>query len=146
SDYLGARQVLLVLDNFEQVVGAAANVGDLLAACPAVKVLVTSREPLGLSGERELPLAPLPVPDDERPSAARLRASAAARLFVERATAVDPAFALTDQNAPAVARICRRLDGLPLALELAAARVRTLPPAALADRLESRLGLLTGGP
>jgi predicted ATPase len=138
--------LLLVLDNFEQVVEAAPLVTDLLAACPHVKVLVTSRIRLRLSGEREYPVPPLelttgnghPVPEDRA-------ASAAVRLFVERAQAVMPDFALTPENAAAVAAVCGRVDGLPLAIELAAARTKALPPAALLARLDRRLPLLTGG-
>jgi predicted ATPase/DNA-binding CsgD family transcriptional regulator/DNA-binding XRE family transcriptional regulator len=146
ADYLGAKRVLLVLDNCEHLLAAGPGVADLLAAGPGLKVLATSREALALSGERELPLRPLPPPDPQRPTAARLAGNDAVRLFVERAAAADPAFGLSDENAPAVARICRRLDGLPLALELAAARTRLLPPAALAARLESRLRVLAAGP
>src|SRR5262249_7835405 len=116
----------------------------LLAACPGPKVLATSRESLALYGEREFTLRPLPLPDARRP-AALLADNDAVRLFVERAAAADPAFGLSDENAPAVAQICQRLDGLPLALELAAARTRLLPPAALALRLELRLGALGVG-
>jgi predicted ATPase/DNA-binding CsgD family transcriptional regulator len=143
--FLGERRLLLVLDNFEHVVAAAPLVFDLLEACPALKALVTSRVRLRLSGEREYPVPPLRLPE---PAAAgeSLREGAAVALFVDRARAVLPDFALTAENAAVVAEIVRRLDGLPLAIELAAARVRALPPAALLDRLEQRLPLLTGGP
>jgi len=138
---------LLVLDNFEHVVTAAPLVADLLGACPGVTALVTSRARLRLSGEREFPLAPLALPAvDEPPSLDAAARSEAVRLFTVRAEAVKPDFALTDENAQAVTAICRRLDGLPLAIELAAARVKMLPPETLLTRLERRLPLLTGGP
>ena len=125
-------RVLLVLDNFEQVVGAATVVGRLLADCAGVTALVTSREPLRLSAERIIPVGSLGEAE-------------AVRLFVQRAQAALPDFALTGDNAATLAEICRRLDGLPLAIELAAARIPLLPPAALLARLERRLPLLTGG-
>ncbi len=139
-------RLLLVLDNFEQVLPAAPVVADLLAAGPGSKVLATSRGSLRLRGEREYPLAPLPLPsaEDAADPAAAL-GSAAVALFVESARAVDPAFDLTDENAATVSDICARLDGLPLAIELAAARVRLLSPAEILGRLEQRLELLTGG-
>jgi non-specific serine/threonine protein kinase len=139
------RRLLLILDNFEQVVDAAPVVADLLAACPRLTVLATSRVRLRLSEEREYPVPPLPVPGAGQAAFEHAAASAAIRLFVERALRVAPAFDLTEDNAAAVAAICRRLDGLPLAIELAAARVKVLPPAALLVRLERRLPLLTGG-
>jgi predicted ATPase len=145
-EVLRDKQVLLVLDNFEQVVDAAPIVADLLAGCPALKILTTSRVRLRLSAEHELPVAPLALPAaDERTTAADLPKSAAVRLFVARAQAVAEDFGLTPENAPIVLAICRRLDGLPLAIELAAARIKVLPPAALLARLERRLPLLTGG-
>ncbi len=131
TDYLRSRQTLLLLDNFEQVVAAAATLSGLLASAPGLTVLATSRTPLRLSGEQTYPVPPL---DREQ----------AVRLFVERAQAAVPGFEL-DGNADAVTEICERLDGLPLAIELAAPRVRTLPPPALLRRLDQRLGLLTGG-
>ena len=137
---------LLVLDNIEQVVEAATLIADLVANCPALTVLITSRVRLRLSIEREVPIPPLSVPDAENhASAAGLSESAAVRLFVGRVQAVSPDFALTEHNAHAIAGICRRLDGLPLAIELASARVKVLPPAALLARLEHRLPVLTGG-
>ena len=140
------KGILLVLDNMEHLLGAAMGVADLLAACPRLVVLATSRAPLRLRGEREYPTAPLALPDlGIVPSAASVAAAPSARLFVERAGAGASAFALTDANAAAVAAICRRLDGLPLALELAAARVRMLGPTALLARLDRALPLLTGG-
>jgi len=144
--YLRPRRLLLVLDNFEQVMGAAPLVADLLAAAPGLVVLVTSRMVLRLRGEHEVQVPTLSVPDASAGSrAAMVRRYAAVRLFVERARAVAPGFRLTSGNAAAVAEICRRLDGLPLAIELAAARVKLLPPQALLTRLDDRMGLLTGG-
>lgn len=146
SEHLRTRQLLLVLDNFEQVVEAALEVSELIAACPRLKVLVSSRVPLRVYGERELAVPPLPLPDPRHASSAeRLSQYAAVRLFVERAQAVKADFALDDANAPAVAEICARLDGLPLAIELAAARIRLLTPQAMIARLEHRLAFLTGG-
>jgi predicted ATPase len=136
-------RLLLVLDNFEHVLDAAPLVGELLGACRALTVLVTSRAPLRVRGEQLLPVPPLALPDPgELPPLERLGACAAVRLFVERARAARPDFALTGGNAAAVAGVCRRLDGLPLAIELAAARSRLLPPAALLARLESAFGAL----
>jgi predicted ATPase/DNA-binding CsgD family transcriptional regulator len=144
--FLRDKRLLLILDNFEQVVEAAPLVADLLAACPGLAVLATSRVRLRLSGEREVAVAPLALPTNEGRAARDDAAAAdAVRLFVERARAVRADFALTEANAGAVADICRRLDGLPLALELAAARVKVLPAAALLAKLERRLPLLTGG-
>jgi predicted ATPase/DNA-binding CsgD family transcriptional regulator len=146
ATFLKPRQVLLLLDNFEQVLDAAPVVADLLTACPAVQVLVTSRAPLRVRGEYLLPVAPLAVPDlAEAPALDDLRHSDAVILFAQRVRAVDPTFTLTENNGAAVSSICAHLDGLPLALELAAARARVLPPAALVDRLDHRLALLTGG-
>jgi predicted ATPase/class 3 adenylate cyclase len=144
--YLRPRRLLLVLDNFEHVIQAAPLIADLLSHCPDIQVLVTSRAPLHISGEFELPIPPLALPSVAGPL--RLDdalASEAVRLFVDRARAVQKTFALTEDNAEAVVAICRRLDGLPLAIELAAARVRLLPPKAILARLDSRLNLLTGG-
>jgi predicted ATPase/DNA-binding XRE family transcriptional regulator len=146
---LHARHLLLVLDNFEQVAEAAPLVADLLAACPRLTVLATSRTPLHLSGEQEFRLPPLAIPTSDEVEACRiatLQNVPAVRLFVARTQLIDPSFTLTPENAGAVAEICRRLDGLPLALELAAARVKILSPAALLARLEQRLHVLTGGP
>jgi predicted ATPase len=144
--YLREKEMLLVLDNFEQVAGAAREVGQLLAAAPRVKVLATSRVPLRIKGEKEYPAPPLSLPDTgQLPPLERLTQYDSVRLFIERATDVKPDFQVTNENAPAVAEICVRLDGLPLAIELAAARVRLFPPQALLGRLSSRLKLLTGG-
>jgi predicted ATPase/DNA-binding CsgD family transcriptional regulator len=144
---LGDLTMLLVLDNFEHVAGAAAALVDLLAACPGLTLLVTSRSLLRVSGEHGYTVPPLGAPDANQPSTPEaLDTSDAVQLFVERARAVDPAFSLTAENSPHLAAICRRLDGLPLAIELAAARSNLLPPVALLARLERRLPLLTGGP
>ncbi len=147
ADALRDRALLLVLDNFERVVDAAPLVARLLAGCPRLKVLATSRVHLRVSGERLVPVGPLALPEPARPAPLpELAATEAVALFVERAQAARPDFALTTGNAAAVAEICRQLDGRPLAIELAAARVAVLPPAALLARLERRLPLLTGGP
>ena len=146
ESYLRPRRLLLALDNFEQVMGAAPLLAELLGTAPGLVVLVTSRTVLRLSGEHEFPVPPLPIPP---PGAGRdpadLQRYASVSLFVERAHSVVPGFELTDANAGAVAEICRRLDGLPLAIELAAARIRLLPAQALASRLDQRFSLLTGG-
>jgi predicted ATPase/class 3 adenylate cyclase len=145
--YLRQKRLLLILDNFEQVLHGAPLVGDLVGACPNLKVLATSRAPLMLYGEQEYPVPPLEVPDPVRlPPPERLAQYEAVKLFVERARAVMADFAVTDENAAAVAEICARLDGLPLAIELAAARVRLLSPQAMLARLGNRLKLLKGGP
>jgi predicted ATPase len=137
---------LLILDNLEQVVGAAADLGELLARCPGVAILATSRTALGLRGEQEYPVPPLPPPADPAATPVQqLAASPAVALFVDRATAVRPGFALTEGNAAAVAEICRRLEGLPLAIELAAARIRLLDPGGLLDRLAASLDALGTG-
>jgi non-specific serine/threonine protein kinase len=144
--FLGDQRLLLVLDNFEQVVAAAPVVADLLTACPHLTVLVTSRVRLRVSGEREYAVPPLEVSEPTDSAHVEVAAaSGAVRLFVARAEAVKADFTLTPDNAASVTAICRRLDGLPLALELAAAWVKVLPPAALLARLERRLPLLTGG-
>jgi predicted ATPase len=144
--FLRPLRLLLVLDNCEHVLAATAQVGDLLAACPDLQVLAASRAPLRLRGEHLLPVPPLALPATGAADPAVLAEVAAVALFVARARAVRADFALTAGNGPAIGEICRRLDGLPLAIELAAARVATLPPPALLARLERRLPLLTGGP
>jgi predicted ATPase/class 3 adenylate cyclase len=144
--YLRDRQTLLLLDNLEQVLEAAPIVERLLSNAPNLKILTTSRIPLGLYGEYEFPVPPLSLPDpDSLPSLEYLTEYEAIRLFVERARAVRPDFSLTEENGPAVVEICERLDGLPLAIELAAARIKLLPPRVLLDRLGNRLKILTGG-
>jgi predicted ATPase/class 3 adenylate cyclase len=145
-EYAETKDLLLVLDNFEQVLSAADGVGEILENTDRVRALVTSREPLGLQGEHEYPVHPLKTPDlTDLPPPARLTEYEAVALFVERASAVDPGFQVTGDNAAAIAEICIRLDGLPLAIELAAARTRLLGPHALLARLERRLPLLAGG-
>ncbi|MDQ3435632.1 MAG: AAA family ATPase, partial [Actinomycetota bacterium] len=139
------RHLLLLLDNLEQVVEAAPFVTKLLTDCPRLTALVTSRVVLQVSGEQAFPVPPFALPDAGETTASKLGDVEAVRLFVARARARRPDFALTDANAAAVAEVCRRLDGLPLAIELAAARVAHLPPTALLARLERRLPLLTGG-
>lgn len=145
TDHLRDRAVLLVLDNFEQVLDGAETVATILGTVPRVRALVTSRAPLGLSGEQELPIPPLELPDPGADPAV-LGRSAAVALFLERAGATDPAFSLTEETIPIVAEICARLDGLPLAIELAASRIRVLPPRSLLEQLDRRLPLLVGGP
>ncbi len=145
-EYLADKRLLLVLDNFEQVVGAAGEVASLLGSSPGLSVLVTSRTRLRLRGEREYPLTPLPLPDSRQAAPLnRLTQYAAVALFIERAQAAQPTFAVSAANAPAIAEICARLDGLPLAIELAAVRVKLLPPPAMLARLSRQLTLLTGG-
>ena len=144
---LRAWRVLLVLDNFEQVATAAAILVELLEHCPGLALLVTSREALRVRGEHLLTVPPMSLPRAAPgpPSAAELGRFEAIQLFVARARAVNPAFNLTDDNAAAVLDICRRLDGLPLAIELATARLNLFSPEALLGRLESRLSVLRGG-
>jgi predicted ATPase/class 3 adenylate cyclase len=140
------KRLLLVLDNFEQVVEAGPAVADLLAACPGLKVLVTSRAVLRLTSEHQMEVPPLPLPPvGQRATAERLSQYEAVRLFIQRAQAARPEFHVTDDTAPAIAEICHRLDGLPLALELVAARLRVLSPMELLERLGSRLTTATGG-
>ncbi len=145
SAWLAERQLLLVLDNFEQVTAAAPHIGQLLAAAPGLKVLATSRIPLHLYGESEYAVPPLATVEELRAaanSAERLSQYEAVRLFIERAVAARSDFAVTNANAPAVAEICARLDGLPLAIELAAARVKLLAPDQILARLEQNMGVL----
>jgi predicted ATPase len=140
------RPMLLLLDNFEHLVSAAPVITQLLTTSPKLKVAVTSQSPLHVYGEHEFPVPPLALPDLKSiPPLELLSRLPAVALFVERAQAVKREFALTKENAPTVAAICARLDGLPLAIELAAARIKLLPPSAMLARLESRLNLLTGG-
>ena len=146
QDHLHDKHALLLLDNFEQVIAAATLVADLLAACPHLTILVTSREILHLRGEKELPVPPLALPDMRQLAQhAALAQYAAVELFIARAQDVQHDFALTDASAPAVAQICQRLDGLPLAIELAAARIKLLEPPALLGQLSDQLTLLTHG-
>jgi non-specific serine/threonine protein kinase len=146
---LGSRQILIVLDNCEHLAAACAEVVEGVArACPRVHVMATSREPLGVGGEAVWPVAPLEIPalDGRGQPLQQLADTASVQLFVERARAAHPEFAVTPQNAAAVARVCGRLDGLPLAVELAAARLRVLTPEQLAERIDERFQLLVGGP
>jgi predicted ATPase/serine/threonine protein kinase len=141
-----SQPMLLVLDNFEHLVSAAPVIAQMLTSGPKLKVVVTSQAPLHIYGEHEFPVPPLALPDPKSiPPLEVLSRLPAIELFVERAQAVKHQFALTKENAPAVAAICSRLDGLPLAIELAAARIKLLSPSAMLTRLESRLSLLTGG-
>src|SRR5919199_451812 len=140
------RHVLLVLDNFEHVLAAADQVADLLAVCPDLKILATSRAPLRLRWEHVFPIFPLPLPArDANADVARVTESPAVQLFVERARAAERGSALAGKNAATLAEVCMRLDGLPLAIELAAARTRVLPPEALLTRLRNRLEVLIDG-
>jgi len=161
EEWLGTKRVLFVLDNLEQVIGVGPMVADLLRKAPGLKALTTSRTPLNVSGEQEYPVPGLPTPPDlahltptERArlpaesrtlDAAGLTTYEAVRLFIARASAVRPGFAVTNDNAPAVASICARLHGMPLAIELAAARVKLLSPDAILKRLEDQLGVLAAG-
>jgi len=139
--------MLLLLDNFEHLVQAVPTVVELLAVGPNLKILVTSRAALHVYGEYELPVPPLAVPDSEPMLPVEIVSQyPAVALFVQRAVAAKPDFELRRENAPAVTEICARLDGLPLAIELGAARVKVLSPASMRTRLTSRLQLLTGGP
>ncbi|MFC9833921.1 protein kinase [Rhodococcus sp. NPDC127530] len=146
-EFLAPRQVLLIFDNCEHMVDAVAELaGPLLYTCPRLRILATSREPLGLGGEAVLRVPPLAVPDPERkPSLRGLPKYDAVSLFVERGAAAVPGFALTEENAAAVAGICHRLDGLPLPIELAAARLRAMSPEQILGRLTDRYALLTRG-
>src|SRR5207253_6759592 len=137
--------MLLLLDNFEHLVQAAPTVAKLLVMGPNLKILVTSRAALHVYGEHEFPVPPLAMPDSRSMPPVELLQYPAVALFVQRAVAVKPDFELNRENAPAVTEICSRLDGLPLAIELAAARVKVLSPSSMLTRLASRLQLLTGG-
>jgi predicted ATPase len=143
ANALRGKRVLLVLDNLEQIVAAAPDIADLLGQCPQLTILTTSRIPLRVTGEQEFPLDPLELPrESELVDLAELEELPSLKLFMARARAVRPDFDLTEENASAIVAICRRLDGLPLALELAAARIRLLSPQAMLERLERRLPLL----
>src|ERR671936_1111699 len=146
KEHLRGKRMLLVMDNFEQILPAATDVSALLNTSEELRIMTSSRAPLRISGEQEYPVPPLDLPDPQRlPALDVLAQSDAVRIFVERAMAVKPDFRVTAENAAAVAEICYRLDGLPPALELAAARVKILTPRAILPRLQSRLKLLTGG-
>jgi non-specific serine/threonine protein kinase len=143
--HLSERHLLLILDNFEQVLGAAVDIAELVADCPRLHVLVTSRAPLRLLAEQELPVPPLELPSVSGGPPAAAAECESVRLFVERARAVDASFELTQDNGQAIVDVCRRVDGLPLAIELAAARTRLLDPVAMLARLARRLQFLTDG-
>jgi non-specific serine/threonine protein kinase len=145
STVIGDSRALLVLDNLEQVLDAAGDIAELAARCPALRILATSRAPLKIGAESEFPLPPLELPAGETTEVETLLTCPSVALFVQRAQKVQPRFELSEGNARAVSEICRRLDGLPLALELAAARVRILEPEALLQRLDHALDLLTSG-
>lgn len=146
KDYLRDKHILLLLDNFEQVLSAAPLVWELLSAAPRLEILVTSRSPLHLAAEQQYAVPPLSLPDPAHlPPVERLLEYEAVNLFVTRAQSVRPDFALTEENAPAVVQVCLQLEGVPLAIELAAARIKVLSPQALNARLSSALKLLTGG-
>jgi len=145
KDFLRGRNLLLVLDNFEQLVSAAPLVAELLAAAPRLKIITSSRIALNLLGEHEFPVPPLELPQTSDVTLEELAGNESVRLFIERARTVRPDFSLTEDNAASIAEICRRLDGLPLALELAAARIKLLQPQAILARLDDSLKLLTGG-
>src|SRR5262249_15229612 len=146
KDFLRHKQMLLLLDNFEQVAGAGPRVTDLLAECPELTVLITSRAALNVSGEHQYAVPPLSLPD---PAAnvgfEELAECEAVDLFTQRAQEVRHDFTLNPDNAPVVAEICRQLDALPLAIELAAARIKLLPPQALLARMSSKFQILTNG-
>ena len=143
---LGDKKLLLLVDNFEHLAEAAPALTELLSACPDLKVLVTSRGHLQLSGEHEYPVPPLGLPDSDRSlNSNALWEYEAVKLFVTQARAAKPDFGLDEENAAAVAQICVRLDGMPLPITLAAARIKLLPPRAMLDRLDQRLEVLTGG-
>ncbi len=145
-DYLREKDVLLVLDNCEHLIETCAQLADqLLRACAHLKVIASSREALGIAGEAVYRVPPLSLPDPHSPTPGDLRQCESAQLFIERASAANPRFVLTDPNCAAVAQICRRLDGIPLALELAAARVTAFSPEQIASHLDDRFRLLTGG-
>ena len=147
AEHLQSKQILLVLDNCEHLVGACAELADaLLHASPGLRILATSREALGIAGETTWRVPSLLLPDPRQlPTADRLLAFEAVRLFIERAVAAAPGFTITNANAPAVVQICQRLDGIPLAIELAAVRVKVLTPEQIAARLDDRFRLLTAG-
>jgi predicted ATPase/DNA-binding SARP family transcriptional activator len=143
--YLQGKQLLLLLDNFEQIAEAAPRIAKLVQSAPGVKVLVTSRIALGLRGTQEFPVPPMSLPDRHHlPALERLTGYEAIHLFVERAAALKPGFGINAGNAPAIVEICHRLDGLPLAIELAAARIKVLSPQSMLARLQSRLQLVAG--
>ena len=144
--FLGDKDMLLIFDNFEQVTAAAPDVAELIASAPGIKIIVTSRILLRLRGEQEYPVSPLEVPADLQKPGEDLLEYESIALFRQQARSVQPRFEITDENRSTVVEICRRLDGLPLAIEIAAARTRMLPPRAMLKRLDQSLSLLVGGP
>ncbi len=145
-DYLREKHLLLIVDNCEHLVDACAQlIEQLLQSCPDLKIIASSREALGISGETVYRVPSLSLPGTDEPTRAAIAECESVQLFVERASAANPKFGLTDQNANAIAQICRRLDGIPLALELAAARLTVFSPEQVASRLDDRFRLLTGG-
>ena len=146
AEYLADRSILIVADNFEQVVDGSPILAEIVADSPSAKILVTSRVILRLQNEHEYIVPPLYPPDDQTVSFIEIETNSAVRLFVDRAHAANKAFALSNENARDVAAICTKLEGLPLAIELAAARTKILSPAEILERLDNRLQLLTGGP
>jgi len=144
--YLMNKEMLLIFDNFEQVTAAVPDVADLLASAPGIKIIVTSRILLRLRGEQEYPVSPLAVPADLHKTGEDLLKYESIALFRQQAKSVQPRFEITEENRASVVEICRRLDGLPLAIEIAAARTRMLPPKAMLKRLDQSLSLLVGGP
>ena len=146
KSFLGNKKILLILDNFEQIVEAAPVVADLLSSAPKLKILVTSRNILQIRGEYEYKVPPLDLPDPKTTHTENsLAGYASVSLFVQRANAVKSDFSLTNENAPAIVEICEKLEGLPLAIELAAARIKILPPKEMVSRLDNQLKFLTGG-
>src|SRR4029079_17905270 len=145
-EHLGSKRMLLVLDNFEQIIDAAPVVSEMLSAANGVRIIVTSRERLNLQAEIEYNVQPLPIPEDEAlPAFDDLAQFDSVKLFVERARHVNPEFQLNETNAEHIAKICSTLDGLPLAIELAAARARVFSADVILEKLEKRLSFLTGG-
>ncbi len=146
-EHLRHRRALIVLDNCEHLLEAAPSIADVLTACPLVQILATSRVPLHLSEERVFPVPPLALPGrGQLPPPDQVAQTEAVALFVQRASAINPSFVLIDENVATIVEICRTLDGLPLAIELAAARTRLLPPPVLLERLKRRLDVLTDAP
>ncbi len=146
TSYVKSRQLLIVLDNCEHLIEDCARISNLLLlAAPHLKILATSREALGIAGEKAFPVLSLPFCDERQPSVSSLSQYDATRLFIDRALLVQPHFSVTNDNAPAVAQICYRLDGIPLAIELAAARVKAMSPEQISSRLDESFRLLTGG-
>ncbi|MDX1436168.1 MAG: tetratricopeptide repeat protein [Anaerolineales bacterium] len=143
--FLADKKILLILDNLEQITAAAPDIGEILSAAPGVKAIGTSRIPLQLRGEQEYPVSPLNIPPEGSLSLQELKQYEAIELFEQQAQLVKPSFELTEENRAGVAEICRRLDGLPLAIEIAAARIKMLPPEAMLKRLDHSLKLLVSG-